>query len=134
MLLEICNASAIDTVVNISVCTRSNLFVLSVIYSLIISFVVLFISFTLSILRLRILKFFLYRISNKNHIFSLEIRQICQLSTLNALENALFHFFCQNFFICRQYYVYTFIICIYIYSIMEQCFITITSKVSGKSI
>ena len=106
MLLEICNASAIDTVVNISVCTRSNLFVLSVIYSLIISFVVLFISFTLSILRLRILKFFLYRISNKNHNFSLEIRQIHLFSTLILFENALYRFFVNTFYICRQYYIY----------------------------
>ena len=109
MLLEICNASAIDTVVNISVCTRSNLFVLSVIYSLIISFVVLFISFTLSILRLRILKIFLYRISNKNHNFSLEIRQIHLFSTLVLNENALYRFFCQHFLHLST------ILCIYIY-------------------
>lgn len=109
MLLEICNASAIDTVVNISVCTRSNLFVLSVIYSLIISFVVLFISFTLSILRLRILKIFLYRISNKNHNFSLEIRQNHLFSTLILNENALYRFFCQHFLHLST------ILCIYIY-------------------
>lgn len=108
MLLEICNASAIDTVVNISVCTRSNLFVLSVIYSLIISFVVLFISFTLSILRLRILKIFLYRISNKNHNFSLEIRQIHLFSTLILFENALYRFFYQHFLHLST------ILCIYI--------------------
>ena len=111
MLLEICNASAIETVVNISVCTRSNLFVLSVIYSLIISFVVLFISFTLSILRLRILKIFLYRISNKNHIFSLEIRQNHLFSTLILFENALYRFFCQHFLHLSA------ILCIYIYSL-----------------